>query len=390
MNKAGQNNYKGINSQAWAAMSLFLQFVRARTLEKIILESPGLQDFVLVFNDGHRLICESKDYREPIRHPKIREIINSIVANKQFTDKDEVLIVASRFSQEVKSDIENYKYWAGVIEPRLQKKGFQRKHFDLLSQIRLWEVPPIENHKIVYALFAELLGVWLPQEELEAKIDSLIVKKIYENSAKGGEYSRKELMEEIDKLKKNAIKHSGYFDDERIKLESQLANILQAIEDNKRPEWATNQLASLTAQPNKMFFVVDRFKNKTKLNLSDWNELWESCTVSFYPSYLFGIFEKNLETQSNRKYAIEFISKTIPVIASYYRSSFLEVDMVKICSKIIENNKQLNDKVFGVVKQLIEIDKNDFFTSKVKETENGKKRKFVNFLRKCTKLVIKN
>lgn len=361
MNKAGQNNYKGINSQAWAAMSLFLQFVRARTLDKIIFEAPGLQDFVLVFNDGHRLICQSKDYQQSITHSEIKKILEGIIQDKQYTNKDEVLIIASKFSKEVKSDVKNYKYWASIIGPKLRKKGFQRKHLDLLPQVRLWEVPPIENHKIVYALFAELLGIWLPKDELEAKVDSLIVKKIYENSAIGGEYSKKELMDEIDKLKKNAIKYSGYFDDERVKLESQLANILQAIEDNKSPGWAADQLKSLTAQPNKMFFVVDRFKNKTKLNLSDWDELWKSCTASFYPSYLFDIFEKNLETKNNREYVIEFISKIIPTISSDYRSSFLEVDIVKICNKIIENDKQLNEKVFGVAKQLIEIDKNNFF-----------------------------
>lgn len=390
MSKAGQYNYKGINAQAWAAMSLFLQFVRARTLEKIILEAPGLQDFVLVFNDGHRLICESKDYQRPVVHSKIKEILEGVIRNKKHTDKDEILIIASRFSKEVKSDIENYKYWARVIKPRLQKKGFQKKHFDLLPQVRLWEVPPIENHKIVYSLFAELLGVWIPQEELEAKVNSLIVKKIYETSAVGGEYSRKELIDQIEKLKKNVVKHSGLFDDERIKLESQLANILQAIEDNRRPEWATNQLSSLTAQPNKMFFVVDRFKNQTNLKLSDWNELWKSCMVSFYSPYLFDIFEKNLKTRSNRKYAIEFIRKIIPTISSYYRSSFLEVDMVKICSEIIKNDKQLNSKVFGVVKQLIEIDKNDFFYIKSKGDREWEKEKICELLKELYKASNKN
>lgn len=380
MSKSGQHNYKGINSQAWAAMSLFLQFIRSRTLERIILEVPELQDFVLVFADGNRIICESKDYGKPIRHSKIKEILDNLVKNKKLTNKDEILIIANKFSQEIKSDIENYKYWARTIEPRLQRKGFLKRHFDILSQVRLWEVPPIENHKIVYALFAELLGVWLPQEELEAKVDSLIVKKIYENSAVGGEYSRKELMEEIEKLKENIIKHSGYFDDERIKLESQLSNILQAIENSKGPEWADGQLKSLTAQPNKMFFVADRFKNKTNLNLARWDKLWESCTVSFYPSYLFDIFEKNLSTQSNRKYLIDFISRTIPKISSFYRSSFIEVDIVKVCSKIIESDKQLNDKIFDVIKLLIEIDKNDFFYIKTRGDREWEKEKICELL----------
>lgn len=381
MSKAGQHNYKGINAQSWAAMSLFLQFVRARTLEKIILEAPGLQDFVLVFNDGHRLICESKNYERPVAHSKIKEILEGVIKNKQYTDKDEILITASKFSKAIKSDIENYKYWARVIKPKLKKRGFKEKHFDILPQIRLWEVPPVENHKIVYSLFAELLGVWIPQEELEAKVDSLIIKKIYEPSALGGEYSRRELVEEIEKLKKNVVKHSGYFDDERIKLESQLANILQAIEDNKRPEWAPNQLSSLTAQPNKMFFVVNRFKNHKNLNLSDWNELWESCTVSFYSSYLFDIFENNLKTPNNRKYAVEFINRIIPTISTNYRSRFLEVDIVKVCSEIIKKDKNLNNKVFEVIKQLIEIDKNDFFYVKSRGDREWEKEKICELLK---------
>lgn len=385
MSKSGQHNYKGINSQAWAAMSLFLQFIRSRTLERIILEAPELQDFVLVFADGHRIICESKDYGKPIRHPKIKEILDNLIKNKQLTNKDEILIIANKFSQEVKSDTENYKYWARTIKPRLQKKGFLKRHFDILHQVRLWDVPSIENHKIVYALFAELLGVWLPQEELEAKVDSLVVKNIYGNSAVGGEYSRKELMGEIEKLKENVIKHSGYFDDERIKLESQLSNILQAIENSKSPEWAEGQLKSLTAQPNKMFFITDRFKNKTNLNLAGWDKLWESCTVSFYPSYLFDIFEKNLSTQSNRKYLIDFISRTIPKISSFYRSSFIEADIVKVCSKIVESDRQLDNKVFNVIKQLIEIDKNDFFYVKTKGDREWEKEKICELLEQLYK-----
>lgn len=388
--KSGQYNYKGINAQSWAAMSLFLQFVRARTLEKITLEASGLQDFVLVFNDGHRLICESKNYEQPVAHSKIKEILEGVIENKQYTDKDEILIIASKFSKEVKSDIENYKYWARAIKPKLQKKGFQKRHFDLLSQVHLWEVPPVENHKIVYSLFAELLSVWIPQEELEAKVDSLVIKKIYETSAVGGEYSRKELIGEIEKLKENVVKHSGYFDDERVKLESQLANILQAIEDNKRPEWAANQLSSLTAQSNKMFFVVDRFKNRKNLNLSDWNELWESCMVSFYSSYPFDIFENNLKTPNNRKYAVEFISKIIPNISMYYRSRFLEVDIVKVCSEIIKKDKKLNIKVFEVIKQLIEIDKNDFFYVKSRGDREWEKEKICELLKELYEACDKN
>ena len=59
MSKAGQYNYKGINAQAWAAMSLFLQYMRDAKFASIQLEAANFEDFNLIFNDGKKIISES-------------------------------------------------------------------------------------------------------------------------------------------------------------------------------------------------------------------------------------------------------------------------------------------------------------------------------------------
>ena len=50
MSKAGQNLHKGINAQAYAAMSLFLQHLREPEFSYIHLEPQNFEDFNLVFN----------------------------------------------------------------------------------------------------------------------------------------------------------------------------------------------------------------------------------------------------------------------------------------------------------------------------------------------------
>ena len=118
-----------------------------------------------------------------------------------------------------------------------KKKGFSDKAIWELKKVRFWKVAPEKHHLAVYVLFSEILNFWLPETELECKADSILVKKIYEGSAKGDVFTRDQLFQMIDEIRSNAKKYSGYFRDEKEKAETRLKKLLKAIKDNRNPVW---------------------------------------------------------------------------------------------------------------------------------------------------------
>ena len=122
MSKQGQYNFKGINSQSWAAMSLFLQFLSKSDFSHIIFEGDKLEDFCLVFNDGKKIICESKDHAKGIDYFDLKGILRKMVKHGQTNSVDEILIVCPSVNSDVMNDIEHIKYLKQHTEDKLIKK----------------------------------------------------------------------------------------------------------------------------------------------------------------------------------------------------------------------------------------------------------------------------
>src|SRR3989338_7650537 len=105
MSKAGQYNYKGINAQAWAAMSLFLQYLRDPKFSSIQLEAINFEDFNLAFDDGKKIICESKDRKEKFSYPQLKELLENILSKGSLGDKDEILVICSKANTDLISEV---------------------------------------------------------------------------------------------------------------------------------------------------------------------------------------------------------------------------------------------------------------------------------------------
>lgn len=359
MGKSGQNNYKGINAQSWAAMSLFLQHLRNPDFFGIELESPNMNDFNLIFRDGHKVICEAKARARNFNYSDLKDLVRSVL--KHLKDNDEILVICSRLSKSLENKVSHMKYFSKQMAPYFKSKGFKPEEIQALSKVRFWNVSGEAHYNVVYSLFGELLNFWLPQEELERKVDSILLKKIYGGSAKGKSISKSDILQEIDDYRKNTVKFSGYFDSERVNVEKQLAALIRAIEDNKSPEWAEAPLSAISAQPNLMFYVIDKFKNKKIKSLKDWANLWNLNKIYGFSFSLYKIFENNLNTHKNRKYVLDFIEKRIPEIQNYYRHNFFEIDVVRIINKILEKDKHPLNQAFNVVKKILASFKNDYF-----------------------------
>jgi len=363
MSKQGQYNYKGINAQAWAAMSLFLQYLRDPSFSYIQLEAPQFEDFNLVFKDEHKIICESKDWKKEFNFSHLKKVLNSILNKAAIREMDEILIICTKLNDELKKKVENIKYFGKFVEPEFKKKKFSNKQIAVLDKVRFWRAEQKNNHLIVYALFGELLDFWLPEEELEYKADSILLKRIYEGSAKGEIYSREDILNEIESIRKKVSKYSGYFDEERVKTEIQLQNLIKAIENNKSPVWAANQLSTLSSKPALMLFALDRLKHKKIDSLKDWGKLWELYKVYRFSFSLFSIFENSLHTEENKKYIIDFFKTHLSSIKRFYQHDFFDIDVVRITEKILEgdkNNKFIED-AFEIVKKLIAKKRDDIF-----------------------------
>ena len=111
MSKAGQSNIRGINAQVRAAMSLYLQHMGDSKFSHIQLEEPRLGDFFLVFNDGHKIICEVKDRKVRFSYADLRSLVRSIIGKKILKDNDEILIICKNLDKRLKDSVHNIKYF---------------------------------------------------------------------------------------------------------------------------------------------------------------------------------------------------------------------------------------------------------------------------------------
>lgn len=380
MSKAGQNVFKGMNSQVWAAMSLFLQYLREPDFSYIQFEAPGFEDFNLVFGDGKKIICESKDWKRPFSFSNLKAVLGGLVKKSVVLgEADEILVICSNLDDEFASKVGATKYFEKVREEFIKHK-YSDKEIAMLPRVRFWRIPPELSEKIVYSLFAELISFWLPYQDIERIAKSILVDKIYKGSAKGKTYAKKDILSEIERLRKETAKKSGYFDDERVKIESQIQNLIEALDNNRSPVWASNQLSALSSKPALIFFVLDRFKEKKIDNLEDWNDLWQLYGIYRFSFSLFKIFEDNLHTESNKKYIISFLRHHIGEIRRFYQHDFFNTDVVKITQKIIGDDARFLDDAFEIVKKLLTDRSDDFFYLKIPSPSDSWEREQISKL----------
>ena len=140
MGSQGQSNYKGINAQAWAAMSLFLQHLRDPNFSYMHLEAPKFEDFNLVFKEEKKIICESKDWRQRFSFPHLKKILSSLLRKTAIGDKDEILIICSNLDPKLKESVENAKYGSRFISPIFKRKHFSIQQIAVLNKVRFWKI----------------------------------------------------------------------------------------------------------------------------------------------------------------------------------------------------------------------------------------------------------
>lgn len=372
MGKHGQYNYIGINSQSWAAMSLFLQFLRDPKFQAIQLEAPLFEDFNLIFSDGRKLVCESKDWKRKLGYSDLKDILENLAQKKSMQEKDEILVVCSNVNDDLVSDVKNVRYF-NELSKKFIKKGYSQESLSLLSKTKFWVVPQTFNENVIYSLFTELIDFWLPSEEIKRFVDSLLIERIYKSSQSGATYDRTTIFKEIESFKDEIQKSSDSFNSLKVAKTKQFKNLEKIVNGDGKISIGTRSISALSARWDLTSFAMDRLRKRKNLDLEKWDELWKLNTVRSFTFGIFDVFENNLQTYKNRQYVLKYIKRYTKTIRGFYQSDFFDVNVVKIVTKIIEGHdgvKYFSD-AFAIVKDLITFNEKEFFYLKNKGYDRG-------------------
>jgi len=361
MSKAGQNTQKGIGAQNWAAMSLFLQFLKMPGFSYIRLEPDDSEDFDLVFSDGKRIICESKYRKKTFGYTQLRELLKTIRGRKQIGEQDEILVICKSANRDVISGIKNIK-WFKELEKNFKKKGFDAESIDLLPRVQFWILSKGLDDGMNYSLVAELLDMWLPLDDIKRFTDSTIYQSIYKSSTRGGVYRRTDFEHDITKLKDEVQQRGDYFSSKKT-IEEQFEKLEKDINDSKGIDWGSGSISTFSLSWDLMSFAADRLKTKTDLDLEKWEGLWQLKRVYYFAFNIFRIFENNLQSTENKRYVLQYARLYVKDLRGFYRSEFYVTTVLNLVMKIInspDGTLFLND-AFDIMKHLLSFNKDKFF-----------------------------
>lgn len=374
----GKGTYKGINAQSWAAMSLFLQFVSKGDFRYIGFEGDKLEDFYLVFEDGHKIICESK--AKKVGYPEIRDILGKVLKHGQLTSNDELLIVCEQVDKNARGEIENFKYFGELSKEKLIKhKKFTERHLSIFQQLKFWEVSQDITLKTVKLLTARLLGIWIPSHSLDEIVANIVVQEVYFGSQKGNILTKDDFLRKLGERKTQIVKDSGY-DKERIEKEKHLKDIIDALDDPSRLNWANNQISVLSSEPDTLYFVLKKLEQKDSIKLSEWDALWKAGSQVIYSIDVLNIFKKNITSPDNRKYFLGFVDQLLNGTTNFFRETFIKTDIVDICAKILELTRDHDDEILEVIIKLYKPTISKFFYLKYREDESWERKEISKLL----------
>jgi len=378
MKPGGRPNYKGINKQSWAAMSLFLQFVSRSDFRYIGFEGNKLEDFYLVFEDGHKIICESKARK--VGYPEIRDILGKVLKHDQLTPSDELLIVCEQVDKEARGEIENFKYFGELSKEKLIRgKKFTEEHLKIFQQLKFWEINQEITIKTVKLLTARLLGIWIPSHNLDDIVSNIVVQEVYFGSQKGSVLTKDDFLKELEDRKTQIVKDSGY-DRARIEKEKYIKNIIEALDDPTRLEWANNQISVLSNEPDTLYFVLKKLEQKESIKLLEWDALWKAGSQIIYSIEVLDIFKKNITTPDNRKYFLSFVDQLLNGTANFFRETFIKTDIADICAKILELTRDHDDEILEVIIKLYKPTISKFFYLQYREDESWEREEISKLL----------
>lgn len=365
MSYQGKNVFRGINFQTLAAFSLYLQYLSNNEFSYIQLEAPDLSDFHLVFKDNHKIICESKNYSTNLTDYYVKEVLKKIVEKKTINDNDEILIICKKSNTDIFKKVKTLRFNKNILEDFLTKRGFKKEFFNFLIKSNLWEIADNLIEDIIFSLFYELIGFWLPDNKIKRIVNDILVEKFYKGSAEGAIFTREEIFKEIRSLSKEIKDSSTIFNEEFNTLEQQINQIIKAVENNSLT-FGSFEVESLVQDRRLMHFLLDKLKDTKEIKLPNWDKILRASNTPVYIYSLFNLFKNNIDTSINRDYVLNYIHDELDRLNTYYRENFLENNLSEIFKDILDRDKKLSNAIFGIIKKQFKKYGSSFFYVKSK------------------------
>jgi hypothetical protein len=367
LDMSGRDTFQGIGYQALSAMALFLQHINQKDFSHIHLEAPGWADFNLVFEGGRKIICEAKSYKRGVQEYNIKEILSGLNKKKRINEQDEILIVCKKYSTQTFSQAGYFKYSPKEYREIFKSKGYTTAQLKLIPKLRVWTVDEDELSWIVYSLFNEIIGFWVPDEMSRRIADRIFFQKIFKGSASGSVYDREEIHSDIKTLAEEFRRNATRFNDDINTKEKQVKEILKDISKGKISS-GISDISTLSQKPDLMYFLLERIEGRKNLELDKWDNLWQACRVYMYPYQLFKVFNNNLKTKKNRQYILEFIEKSLAKLNTYFNDNYFEGEISGLLKVIIAKDPECHSIVLEIIKKQVEIFYRDvFFVEKKRE-----------------------
>lgn len=206
-----------------------------------------------------------------------------------------------------------------------------------------------------------ILPLWIPEKSVASFLDSILIHEIYEKSQDGGSFSKSAFLKMIDQYKDDVIKSDGTYDTERRGMEAALNDILEAVDSPpQRFQLEGNRLSSISAQPQLAYFLIERLQNSKDLDLSEWDQIWDALIEKQYASIIARTFEKNIDTEENSRYVIEFLIYKFESLSNPNISNHNQEYMIRLISTIIDKHASLSDVALSFVENLLSLRGSDY------------------------------
>lgn len=357
MSKAGMNNYKGVNYQAWAAMLLFLLRINDGGFESMTIEDEEWEDFTLTYSDGKKIVCEAKFRSSPLTPALLKNILQNIADSPASLNKtDEVLIICPQVSTELEDNV-RYVDWSSEIKQWFKKKGFSNKLIKLLPQVSFFKAADkqyLYNETLSYFYNHDKIGyAWLPTTEVEQWLKSVLIDHVYDKAVQGGTFTRAQLSLLIDKYFEEKINLNGSYDSEQKAVREQYKSLLSDIKAENITSLRSN-MSVLSAQPHLMQIVLNIIFAQPNIDLKKWDILWSSLIDRQYWFTIVNEFRSRMDSIENAKYALELFTDHIDAFTNPAFDSFRAEYAIQNILEILKKHPTLSGNALTFIQKYLE------------------------------------
>lgn len=374
MSKSGQSNYRGVNSQAKAAILLFLINFYEGDFDSLTLEDDAWEDFTLSFQSGKKIIAEAKAWQRSLKLNDVVGILEGIAPKyENLSQGDEILIVCNSIDSNVPRGIEYLRYGLPISEiPGFKNYRKPEKLtptiLKLLDRTKFYKLPSNEKQSSDDFLFNEtvarlyrILPMWLPQHEVEKLMTHILKEKIYDKSERGDTLTKAEFIQYLDDYKRTKISEAGAYDSEKQKVTKQVERMIAATNDEDEHYLLEgSNLISLSAQPMMMYIALDLIAGRKNLQLSEWDSIWRALINRSYTFRVVGIFEDNLSNLDNARYVLNFLEGSLAELTSISIEKHSRDHALTLVSKAINLHPELAIEALSFMQKYLKVRANSY------------------------------